>query len=170
MSMLPSNWRQRIRNPSGRDFWILFAIVAVILGAAMTPVMIDGVQNYKEVKRLQSRQFAPPPGAWVRPWLVHKAEIMLEAEQPWQWHPTDFKFGPCFPDNVAQLLSDKFRTAIQYSCGEFSRIQNAYAIDCATTNNCLLPETAKGELRAVIAVLDEAFSDAGFVQPVTEEQ
>ena len=159
-----------MRNPSGRDFWMVFAVAALIIGAALTPVMIDGVKNYKEVKRLQSREFAPPPGAWVRPWLIHKAELMITAEQPWEWHPTDFKFGPCFPGNVAQLPNDEFRTAIRYSCGEFSRIQNAYAIECATTNNCLIPESARGELRAVVAVLDEAFSNAGFVQPVTEEQ
>ena len=168
--MLPSNIRQRMRNPSGRDFWMVFGIAFVIIAGAMTPVMINGVERFKEVKRIQSREFAPPPGAWVRPWLVQKAQIMIDADQPHLWHPTDFKFGPCFPGNVAQLLSDEFRTAIQYSCGEFSRIQNAYALDCATTNNCLIPESAKGELRAVIAVLDDAFSNAGFVQPVTEEQ
>tara|TARA_B100000315_G_C14366588_1_gene490954 strand:- start:309 stop:815 length:507 start_codon:yes stop_codon:yes gene_type:complete len=168
--MIPSNMRQRLRNPSGKDFWIVTAVVALILGAALTPIVINGVDRYKETKRIQARQFAPPPGAWVRPWLVRKAEIMIEADQPHLWHPTDFQFGPCFPDNIRQLLNDDFRTAIRYSCGEFHRIQDAYAINCATTNNCVVPEAAKDELRAVISVLDEAFEDAGFVERAIEEQ
>ena len=38
------------------------------------------------------------------------------------------------------------------------------------TSECNVPEAAKDEIRSVIAVLDAAFSDAGFVLPVTEEQ
>ena len=74
MSMLPSNMRQRMRNPSGRDFWIVSAVITLILLAALTPVFIDGVDRYKETKRIQARQFAPPPGAWVRPWPLEALE------------------------------------------------------------------------------------------------
>ncbi len=162
--------RQRLRNPSGKDLWVTFAVISLILAGVMTPIMINGVERYKETKRIQARQFAPPPGAWVRPWLVQKAEVMIEADQPYKWHPTDFHFGPCFPDNVRQLPNDDFRTAIRYSCREFHRIQNDYAINCATTNNCVVPEAAKAELRAVISVLDAAFADAGFVERAIEEQ
>ncbi len=95
---------------------------------------------------------------------------MIGAEQPIQWHPTDFMFGPCSPDNTRQLPSREFREAIIFSCGELSSIQLNHALECAETNRCNIPEVAKEEIRAVIAVLDAAFANAGFVEPITEEQ
>jgi len=162
--------RQRLRNPSGRFALVIGLISLAIFVGAMMPTFIGGVDNYKEAKRLKSREFAPPPGAWVRPWLVQKVNIMLGAEQPIQWRPVDFVYGPCAAENTRQLPNQQFREAIQYSCVELRRIQLAYAGDCATTNNCDVKLVAKDELRAVVAVLDTAFEHAGFVEPITEEQ
>jgi hypothetical protein len=170
MLSLGPQMRQRLRNPSGKFALVVGLIALAIIGGALTPIIMVGIDNYQEVSRLRQREFAQPPGAWVRPWLVDKARIMIDAQQPIHWRPTDFVFGPCHAENISLLPNKEFREAIQYSCGEFHRIQMAYAADCASTNNCLIPESAKLELRAVIAVLDDAFDEAGFVQPVVEEQ
>ncbi len=171
MIFLGPNWRQHLRNPSLRLVLGVFVFLLVVAGAILGPTVIkNGINNFQEVQRLREREFVPPPGAWIRPWLVTKAEIMIAAEQPIQWHPTDFKFGPCSPNNTRQLPSRDFREAIIYSCGALSRIQVDHAIECARTNECNVSDAAKDEIRAVIAVLDAAFSDAGFVGPVTEEQ
>ena len=171
MILLGPNWRQHVRNPSIRLVVGIFVFFLVVSAAILGPTVIkDGIENYQEVQRLRSRDFVPPPGAWIRPWLVTKAEIMIGAEQPIEWHPTDFMFGPCSPDNTRQLPSREFREAIIFSCGELSSIQLDHALACAETNRCNIPEVAKDEIRAVIAVLDAAFANAGFVEPITEEQ
>ncbi len=149
----------------------IFVSVIAISAAILGPTVVkDGIENYQELRAIQAREFVPPPGAWVRPWLVSRAEIMIGAQQPIEWHPADFLFGPCSPNNTRQLPNQDFREAIIYSCGALSNIQTVHAIDCARTNECNIPESAKNDIRAVIAVLDEAFSTAGFVDPVTEEQ
>ena len=76
---------------------------------------------------------------------------MIGADQPIQWHPTDFQFGPCSPDNSRQLPNKDFREAIIYSCGELASIQLDHALACARTNECNVPEVAKEDIRAVIA-------------------
>ena len=169
MIFLGPNWRQQVRNPSVRLVVGIFVFFLVVAGAILGPTVLkDGYDNYQEVQRLREREFVPPPGAWIRPWLVTKANIMITAEQPIEWHPTDFLFGPCSPDNTRQLPSRDFREAIIYSCGELASIQWDHALECAMTDECNLPEVAKDEIRSVIAVLNAAFSDAGFVLPVTE--
>lgn len=165
------NWRKHARNPSITLVLGIFLLFMAVAGAILVPTFFKGgLENFREVQRLREREFVPPPGAWIRPWLVQRANIMIAAEQPFQWHPTDFKFGPCTPENTRQLPNKDFRESIIYSCGELSNIQLDHALECAMTNECNVSETAKDEIRAVIAVLDEAFAGAGFVLPVTEEQ
>ncbi len=160
-----------MRNPS-ITFATLFVlvVVGVPLGIALALTFPKGIENYKEVKRLQAPDFAQAPGVWVRPWLVEKAVMMLKANEPVEWHPADFVYGPCADENMAQLPTEKFRNAIVYSCDELERIQRVYAADCASTGSCTVREQAKSDLRAVIGVLDDAFADAGFVSPALEEQ
>ena len=160
-----------MRNPS-ITFALLFVLViaGTPIGIALALTLPQGVENYKEAKRLKAPDFARAPGVWVRPWLVEKALMMISADEPVEWRPTDFVYGPCAEENTVQLPTQEFRDAIVYSCNELERIQRIYAVDCARTGSCSVREQAKSDLRAVIGVLDDAFADAGFVAPAIEEQ
>ena len=171
MTTFVDRLRQRLRNPSIPFMILLILLVLAIPAAVLAPSIIRrGIEGYREARRLQEREFVEAPGTWVRPWLVKRVRIMIDASQPHEWRPTDFTRGPCAPENVVQLPVDGFREAIEYSCGELSRVQLSYAINCAETDRCNVPDEARRKLEAVIDVLDDAFANAGLAGPAYVEE
>ncbi len=163
--------RQRLRNPSIKLVaGIILFLFAIVLGILGPTVIKDGIQNYQEIRRVQQFDFADPVETWIRPWMVYQANVMLSAEQPEQWRPHNFVFGPCSPENTRQLPTRELREAIIYSCGELARVQLDHASECPETNRCNISEGAKEEIRAVVAVLDEAFGNVGLVLPTAVEE
>ena len=168
MTIFPADMRQRLRNPSIKFVSAIILFFIAVAGAILGPTVIkDGIENYQEIRRVQQFDFADPVETWIRPWMVYQANVMLRAEQPEQWRPHNFVFGPCSSGNTQQLPTPKLREAIIYSCGELARVQLDHAPECPETNRCNISEGAKDEIRDVIAVLDEAFSDVGLVLPYT---
>ena len=156
----------RLRNPSLRlAFAVLFGFL-VIAGAILGPTVIkDGVENFQEIKRIQSRDYAGPIETWIRPWMIQNANTMIDALGALDWRVVDFKFGPCSKNNLRQLPNRDLRDVIDQSCQDLSRIQNAHGGECFTVSECNITEATKDEIRLVIANLDEAFSGLGLAIP-----
>ncbi len=156
----------RFRNPSLRlAFAVMFGFL-VISGAILGPTVIKGgVQNFQEIKRVQSRDYAGPIETWIRPWIVLNANIMIDARGAKDWRVKDFKFGPCSQNNLRQLPTRDLRDVIEQSCEDLSRIQNAHGGECFTVSECNITDETKDEIRLVIANLDEVFSGLGLVIP-----
>ena len=171
MTIFPADMRQRVRNPSIKMIAGIIIFLVAIAGGILGPTVIkDGIENYQEIRSNQKFEFADPIESWIRPWMVLQANEMLSAERPEQWRPHNFVFGPCSADNTRQLPTRELREAIVYSCGELARVQASHAAECPSTNQCLISEGAKEEIRAVVAVLDQAFGDAGLVLPYTTDE
>ena len=95
---------------------------------------------------------------------------MIYASQPHEWKTADFRLGPCAAENTRQLPVSEFREAINQPCERMSNVRISYAINCAETNHCSVPEEARRELEAVIAMLDGAYADAGLVDQYSLEE
>ncbi|MBI4219725.1 MAG: hypothetical protein HY682_06230 [Chloroflexi bacterium] len=164
-------WRRRVRNPSIPFTITLILLIVGLFGAFFGPSIVErGLAGYRETRRLREREFVESPETWIRPWLVNKIDVMLSADQPHEWRPVDFRYGPCDRENVSQLPSDKLREAISRACGDLHATQMKYAEFCAVTDRCSLPNEARVGLLEIEKRLDLAFEGVLFDGPVTYEQ
>jgi len=156
----------RFRNPSLRLAIGIMIGFLVIAGAILGPTVIkSGVENYQQIKRVQSRDYAGPIETWIRPWIIQNANTMIDARGALDWRVVDFKFGPCAKNNLRQLPTRDLRDVIDQSCQDLSKIQNAHGGECFTVSECNITEATKDDIRLVIANLDEVFSGLGLVIP-----
>jgi len=148
------------------------AIVVAVLGAVFGPGAVRrGMESYRELKE-QRPVFAPPIETQINPWLQLQVRRMMNATQPHEWRAVSFRYGPCYPGNTEQLPTPEFRSAVIEACARLDGIQMRYVGDCAAIDECAIPEAARGELREVARFLNDAFGQAGLVEPYqrTEEE
>ena len=146
------------------------ALVLVVIGAVIGPHVVR--QTTESLRELREREpiFAPPIEVSINPWLQLQARRMMNATRPHEWRAVSFAYGPCFPENTAQLPNEQYRDAIIEACALLDGIQTRYAADCVTVDGCAIPEQARVEIRGALDVLDEVFLQAGLVEPYTRTE
>ena len=170
--MAPARFRlrQTLRNPSVPQVLAVMAVVAAILGAVFGPSAVRrAMESYSELKERRPT-FAPPIEVQINPWLQLQARRMMDATRPHEWRAVSFRHGPCHPDNTRQLPNPQFSVAVVEACARLEDIQVRYAGDCATAGECAIPDAARGEIREVVELLNEAFGQAGLVEPYTRTE
>ena len=106
----------------------------------------------------------------IAPWMATQARTMIEAEGPLEWKVVSFTIGPCDPGNPSQLPTGKYSSAIRQACGSLDDIQQRYSGDCFLASGCNVPEIAKAEIERTTDIVWDAFSDAVFVLPCSEDE
>lgn len=164
--------RQAVRNPSVAQVLLAALFVLAVTAAIFGPTVYRGAsKGFAEInERRASPAIAPAPGTWINPWLRERAGVMMNATLPVQWRVADFKSGPCGPENLALLPADKWSAAIATACGQLDGIQQRYALSCAVTSSCAVPDEARRELQGVVDYLVAEYADAGLVVPYTTEE
>ncbi len=146
----------------------LFLLAAVIWGPSIWRNAASGIAANQELRTPPiAANFAGAAGTWINPWLRDKAQIMMNATLPVHWRGTSFQLGPCTPENLSLLPTNKWHQAIIDSCHDLDDIQVRYQDSCLVVD-CVIPDDAKRELQAVIDFLVSEYSDIGSVE-VTEQ-
>lgn len=170
---LPGWLRQSVRNPSAPQvivglILVLFVVIGIPLIVYWPSISHQARQGYTQLQRSRQPALALPPEVNLRAWLVEQAHTMATATQPYQWHPANFQYGPCTPVNLEQFRNPDLRAALTQGCHDLDQIQQKYASDCAHTDECHVPQTARVELQQVIANLTTPF--AGLSTPTSTLQ
>ncbi|MDA1297654.1 MAG: hypothetical protein O3B04_06590 [Chloroflexi bacterium] len=169
--------RRELRNPSKLTvFLIIAAVLAVPLGL-LVPSWISTTQqsfqdrNESDALRdstiLSSNVLVP---SQIAPWMLNQITRLEEAKGPFDWNFASFTAGPCDPGNLVQLPPGQYSAAIANACSSLQQIQVEFADDCASVAACQLSDAAVERLAAVRTDLVDAFSDAGFVLPYSDEE
>jgi hypothetical protein len=152
-------------------FLLVFIVVAIPVGIVYPKVSSVARDNWGDVQNARERHFVNVTAAsWIYPFLRRQAQRMQEADVPGEWRSVSFKTGACLPEHMSQLPVGKYAYAIETACTTLDEIQMKYAIDCAQTRACNIPDQAVLDLQIVLDRLRVAFSDANLVQPVTDDQ
>ncbi|MCH8911808.1 MAG: hypothetical protein IH867_13870 [Chloroflexi bacterium] len=106
----------------------------------------------------------------IAPWMAVQARTMIAAEGPLEWKAVSFKRGPCDAGNLSQLPVSKYSNAIVQACSSFDEIQQRYSGDCFIAADCNVTEVAKTEIVQTMNIVWDAFSDAGFVLPYSNDE
>lgn len=164
--------RKHLRNPPMRTvFLIVFIVFAIPLAIVYPKVSNVAKENWSDVQLSRERHFVNVTAAsWIYPFLRRQVQRMQEADVPAEWRGMSFTNGPCLPEHMSQLPTGKYAYAIETACMNLDEIQMKYALDCAQTSACNIPEQALVELQIVLDRLKVAFSDANLVQPATDDQ
>ncbi len=172
-----ARFRRELRNPSMLTILILTTIVLVVLVGPFAPKWIsttkgsfDAIAKQKEIQEASMGSFTAVIPSQIAPWLSVQANTMINAEGPLDWQVVSFRTGSCATENLTQLPTGKYSTSIAVACDEHDEIQQLYSGNCFLASNCHVPEEAKQKITAAMDSVWEAFSDAGFVLPYTEEE
>jgi hypothetical protein len=171
-SSLRARVRQHLRNPPMRTVaLIVFIVLAIPVAIAYPSVSDVAKENWGDVQQARERHFVKVTAAsWIYPFLRRQAERMQQADVPIEWRGVSFTNGPCLAEHMTQLPTGKYAYAIETACQNLHEIQMTYAIDCAQTSACNIPEQAVIDLQIVLDRLKVAFSDANLVQLETDDQ
>ena len=91
---------------------------------------------------------------------------MIGATTPLQWEIANFYFGPCAPNNIAEMEADAtYVSAITGACAEMADIRGRYGRDCFVAASCTVKQEAKDAIAVVIDELWVAHEAAGYVRP-----
>ena len=169
--------RRELRNPSVLTILLIVIVVCVVLIGPFTPGWVSTTQKSladiaktKEINKASMSSISAVIPSQISPWLSNQANTMINAEGPLDWQVVSFRTGPCATENLTQLPAGKYSTSIATACDELDEIQQLYSGNCFLASNCHVPEEAKQKITAAMDSVWEAFSDAGFVLPYTEEE
>ena len=93
-----------------------------------------------------------------------------EAQGPMAWKVDAFRSGPCDVGNPSQLPAGESAAAIAQACSSFNDIQERYSGNCFLASDCKVTEAAKTEIAQTMNNVWDAFSDAGFVLPYSNDE
>ena len=170
-------FRRELRNPSLLTVFIIVTIALVAILAPFAPGWFTTAQGSlkamaqaKELGDAGRSSIAVIIPSQITPWLSIQANTMINAEGPLDWQVVSFRNGPCNADNLSQLPAGKYTSSIAQACVDLDSIQQRYSGKCFLASDCNVPEVAKDEIRLAMNSVWDAFSDAGFVLPYTEEE
>jgi hypothetical protein len=172
-----ARFKRELRNPSLLTVFIIGTIAAVVILAPFAPGWVSTAQgSFKAMAQAKDLGNAGRSSitviipSQITPWLSIQARTMINAEGPLEWRVVSFRNGPCNSGNLSQLPAGKYTSAIAQACVDLDDIQQRYSGKCFLASDCNVPEVAKDEIRLAMDTVWDAFSDAGFVLPYTEEE
>jgi hypothetical protein len=150
-------------------------IVLVVLLAVLSPQILswfdsasEGIGSVTAEHDLTANMTLGPgdlEDEEIAPWLVSQSETMANATTPPQWETSNYRFGPCASDRLAEIADAGYGQSVTEACGLLYDIQGKYSRDCFIAANCVVKDEAKSELAAVADLLRSAHSGAGYVWP-----
>jgi hypothetical protein len=172
-----ARFKRELRNPSMLTVLILATVVLVVVVGPFAPKWVSTTQDsfkaiakQKETQESSLASFSAIIPSQISPWLALQANTMINAEGPLDWQVVSFRTGPCDSDNLSQLPAGKYTTSIVTACDQLDEIQQLYSGDCFLASDCHVTEEAKHKITSTMDGVWEAFSDAGFVLPYSEEE
>jgi len=169
--------RRELRNPSMLTIAIIVVVVSTIIFAPFAPGWISTTQSSfksiaktKEINEASLNSLGAIVPSQIAPWLASQVNTMKNAEGPLDWQVVSFRSGPCAPENLVQLPDSKYSTSVASACHELDEIQQLYSGKCFLATDCNVPDVAKERLTGAMDSVWEAFSDAGFVLPYSENE
>jgi hypothetical protein len=172
-----ARFRRELRNPSMATVLLIVLAVAAIPLILLVPSWVSttkgsiksrsDAESLRDASLLSSSVIVP---SQITPWMLNQISRMEAADSPFDWNYTAFTAGPCAASNLGQLPPGQYSVAIRTSCTQLDLIQADYAGDCKTVAECAIPAEAYKRLASARSELLEAFSNAGFVLPYSDQE